>query len=67
MLIQDTEIKMAKQTPDLRTVRHVLDDGLLRRAVLEANRVADLLSELAPKLFGHTLGDRHGRDLRAMI
>jgi len=42
------------------TVCHVGDLGLGAGAVLETNGVADLLTQTAAKLFGNTLGNRHG-------
>lgn len=47
-----------KRLPEQHTVRHVLDHSLGRRAVLESNRVPNLLAESASKLLSHAL--RHG-------
>lgn len=44
------------------TIRHVLDLGLGRRAVLESDRVADFLSQSTSDLLGDSLSDRHGSD-----
>ena len=44
-----------------RTVGHVLDGGLVRGAVVEADAVADLLAEAAAHLLRHPLGHRHCR------
>ena len=41
-------------------VGHVLDDGLLAGAVLEADGVADVLAQLGAGLVGHALRHRHG-------
>ena len=47
--------------PEQHSVRHVLDDSLIGRAVLESDGVADLLPEQAAKLLRHALRHRHGR------
>ena len=47
--------------PEQHSVRHVLDDGLVGRAVLEPDGVADLLPEQAAELLRHALRHRHGR------
>jgi translation initiation factor 6 (eIF-6) len=44
------------------SVRHVLQDGVLARLVLETNAVSDLLAELDVHLLGHTLRNGHGSD-----
>ena len=47
--------------PEQHSVRHVLDDGLVGGAVLEADGVAHLLAQQAPELLRHALRHRHGR------
>ena len=47
--------------PEQHSVRHVLDDGLVGGAVLEADGVAHLLAQQAPELLSHALRHRHGR------
>ena len=44
------------------TVRHVLDAGFGARAVLETDRVPDLLAQPAANLLSDTLRDGHGGD-----
>ena len=43
-------------------VRHIFDHGRRARAVLEANRVPDLLSQIAAELLGDALRHTHRRD-----
>ena len=46
--------------PEQHSVRHVLDDGLVGGAVLEADGVAHLLAQQAAELLRHALRHRHG-------
>ena len=48
--------------PHEHAVRHIFDHGRRARAVLEPNRVADLLAQIAAKLFRDALRHTHRRD-----
>lgn len=55
------ELRVYKTLSEQHAVRHVLDDSLGRRAVFEADRVANFLPQPATELLRHSLGNRHGR------
>ena len=56
------QIGFAEELAQQHAVGHVLDDGLLGRAVLESNAVADLVPELGVELVRHTCRHTHGSD-----
>ncbi|KRY55600.1 hypothetical protein T03_17706 [Trichinella britovi] len=55
------QIRIQQALSQQHPVSHVFDVGVGTGAVFETDRVADLLAQTAAVLFGHTLGDRHGR------
>mmetsp|Transcript_3805 Transcript_3805/g.8624 ORF Transcript_3805/g.8624 Transcript_3805/m.8624 type:complete len:547 (+) Transcript_3805:1499-3139(+) len=56
------EVRLAQELAQQHAVGHVLEHRALGGAVLEADRVADLVAELAPHLVGDALRDGHGSD-----
>lgn len=54
------QIWLGKELPQEHTIRHILDDGLIRRAILKPNRVAHLVAESASHFLGDTSRNRHG-------
>jgi hypothetical protein len=66
-LVQDdtrvlAHVRIDQRLSKQQTVRHVLDLRVRPGAVLESDRVPDLLSETATDLFGDSFGDRCGSD-----
>ena len=56
------QIGLIEKLPKQHSIGHVLDDGLLAGAVLEANRVAHLLTELDVHLLRDASGHTHRGD-----
>ena len=54
------QVWLAEELAQQHAVRHVLDDGIVARAILKADGVANLLPQLDAHLLAHTRRNAHG-------
>ena len=59
--LDTVSLRVMRSTTLIGRVVDSLEEGLWAGAVLETNRVADLVSKANVHLVGNALGDRHGR------
>ncbi|KAG5458842.1 MAG: hypothetical protein BJ554DRAFT_862 [Olpidium bornovanus] len=52
-----SQVRFRQELPEQHAVGHILDDRLVRGHVLKANRVPDVVSQLASDLLCHPGGD----------
>lgn len=56
------QLGIRQEEPEQHSVRHVVQDRLVTRAVLETNRVPDFVPDSHADLLRDSSGDRHGGD-----